>query len=306
MQGSLSYTVIASGITLTKTIVSFRVPEQTLGTNLDKLAHIIHGDVVPQATCHGSVGTSGELGKGGPLSVCTMPYLPGKSYLEVKSAYGDLSPVELEKQMAFNKHLARYFGRAWLNPQHVEPSQLEQQKGFVLEKLHVLEDHPGFGFLKPHIRELRSESGLATLYSPQTRQVINHMDLSQTNILSRAKIGPFGLDFKFLRLLNGNANHLGWTDFKDRKALLQCFWDEFWTVTGVSDEAEREDIRRIAVLGAKLDTILGYSFCCTLGGETLDEVSAHPASYLRYWLTPLSWDELVLGRLKKYQVFYYA
>ncbi|CAJ2504887.1 Uu.00g122810.m01.CDS01 [Anthostomella pinea] len=57
MQGACSYTVIAG----TDTIVSFRIPESPLGGRLDKLAHVIHGDVVPLATFHGVIDYSERI-----------------------------------------------------------------------------------------------------------------------------------------------------------------------------------------------------------------------------------------------------
>lgn len=101
MQGSLSYTVVAT----IETIVSFRVPEAKLGGEVDKLAHKIHGDLAPEATCHGTI--VGDSPDGQPLMVCTMPLLPGKSLLEIISAKAELDEAALKKQLTFVTHLAQ-------------------------------------------------------------------------------------------------------------------------------------------------------------------------------------------------------
>ena len=77
MQGSLSYTVIAT----TETIISYRVPEVKLGSELEDLAKIVHGDLVPKATFHGELGNDEDKSK--RLHIYTMPCIPGKSCMEV-------------------------------------------------------------------------------------------------------------------------------------------------------------------------------------------------------------------------------
>ncbi|KAI0477188.1 hypothetical protein GGR56DRAFT_636203 [Xylariaceae sp. FL0804] len=305
MQGSLSYTVIAT--VTTETIVSFRVPEQKLGGDIDKLARKIHGNVVPEATYHGDVGSTEEASTG-LLTVCTMPYLPGKSYLEVMSPWPDLDESQLKKQLNFNRHLARYFARAWLNPQPVSASKLQEQQDFVLKKLALLEQHSMFDYMKPLLARLRGKDGVAKLYSSTHPQVLNHKDLNPQNLLmdpedfsitglidwSRARIAPFGIDFYAVRRLNGNVNERGWTDYKARKALEAAFWDEFFATTLVKNSTEQKAIQATAEMAAKLSLILDYAFFTTLGGDPIDEVSPCPAEYLEWWLGADSWHDIIL------------
>lgn len=101
MQGSLSYTVIAT----TETIISFRVPESKLGNQTENLAKYIHGDLVPQAVYHGRLGDDKNEKKS--LLIYTMPYLRGKAYLEIQPFGPQLSDTALEKHVNFVRHLAR-------------------------------------------------------------------------------------------------------------------------------------------------------------------------------------------------------
>lgn len=101
MQGSLSYTVIAT----TETIISFRVPEAKLGNETESLAKYIHGDLVPQATYHGRLGDDKKDEKS--LLIYSMPYLQGKAYLEVHPFGPKLIDTALEKYVNYTRHLAR-------------------------------------------------------------------------------------------------------------------------------------------------------------------------------------------------------
>ena len=78
--GSMSYTVVCHGRPETQKdlIVSFREPEATLDEEVVKLAKKIHGDLVPESTCHGNV-----EGADPPLSIYSIPYLRGSSNIEV-------------------------------------------------------------------------------------------------------------------------------------------------------------------------------------------------------------------------------
>ncbi|KAK8091693.1 hypothetical protein PG997_002054 [Apiospora hydei] len=101
MQGSLSYTVVAT----TETIISFRVPEGKLSNEHESLAKYIHGDLVPQSVYHGKLGDEKDDKKN--LLIYTMPYLQGKSYLEVATFGPGLSDTVLEKHVNYIRHLAR-------------------------------------------------------------------------------------------------------------------------------------------------------------------------------------------------------
>ncbi|KAH9908493.1 hypothetical protein F4778DRAFT_717401 [Xylariomycetidae sp. FL2044] len=306
MQGSLSYTVVVDS----KTIVSFRIPESGLGEEMDKLGHKIHGDTAPAATNHGMIGNGADEK---PLHVCSMPYLPGKSYLEVASPWPQLSETATDKQLTFNTHLARYFARSWLHPQPVDEAQLQEKRDFVLQKLAKLKETPGLEYLKPHIEELESENGVSSLYSQKYPQTLNHGDLNQTNLLvddstraitgiidwSRATIGPFGLEYASVRRLNGNANERGWTDYTDRGRFEAHFWDEFWKATGIDSPEERANLKRSTILAGKLGVMLDFAFFRTLSGTVLDGVVPEPCDYLKGFLENPSWDQLVFWAEKK-------
>lgn len=108
--GSLSYTVVC---TRTKTdeqdhgeeiVVSFRQSESGLEKDIVELARMIHGNLVPQTTTHNGT----MSGSDPPLSIYTMPFLPGIACLEVLGYQADLDPDEEAKHVCFVTHLARY------------------------------------------------------------------------------------------------------------------------------------------------------------------------------------------------------
>ncbi|KAK7966836.1 uncharacterized protein PG986_001113 [Apiospora aurea] len=245
IQGSLSYTVIVA----TERIVSFRIPEQGLGGAVDKLAADIHGDIVPLATNHGMIGHDGTENGDQPLHIVSMPYLPGRTYLDVGPSSAVLDESTRKKQITLNVHLA----------------------------------------------------------SQQYPQAPAHDDLNQMNLLvdvdtfeiqgiidwSLANIAPFGWDYHNVRRLNGNANELGWTDYSDRSLLEKCFWDEFFTETGISDVKEQEQVQRDTIPAATLATIIHYCYCKDLGGTTIDTIHPEPPEYLDGWLGNAPWDHVV-------------
>lgn len=67
-----------------------------------KLAKEIHGDLVPQSTCHGDVEEADP-----PLSIYSIPYLRGSSCTEVLAFQVEMDPEEEAKHGVFVKHLAR-------------------------------------------------------------------------------------------------------------------------------------------------------------------------------------------------------
>lgn len=73
-----------------------------LDEEMVKLAKEIHGDLVPESTCHGNV-----EGADPPLSIYSMPYLRGSSCIEVLAFQVEMDPEEEAKHRVFVKHLAR-------------------------------------------------------------------------------------------------------------------------------------------------------------------------------------------------------
>lgn len=102
--GSMSYTVICSGCPEPQQdlVVSFREPGAILDQKMVKLAKEIHGNVVPESTCLGNV-----EGADPPLSIYSMPYLRGSSYIEVLAFQVEMDPGEEAKHRAFVQHLAQ-------------------------------------------------------------------------------------------------------------------------------------------------------------------------------------------------------
>jgi hypothetical protein len=107
--GSLSYTVVC---TRTQSqdqhqkesiILSFRQSPSRLDEEIVGLAQVIHGCLVPHGRNHGIMSGSDP-----PLSIYTMPLLPGVACLETLSYQADMSPDEEAKHICFVMHLARY------------------------------------------------------------------------------------------------------------------------------------------------------------------------------------------------------
>jgi hypothetical protein len=102
--GSMSYTVVCNRRPEPQQdlIVSFREPGAMLDEEMMKLAKKIHGDLVPNSAYHGNV-----EGADPPLSIYSMPYLRGSSYIEVLACQVEMDPDEEAKHVVFIKHLAR-------------------------------------------------------------------------------------------------------------------------------------------------------------------------------------------------------
>lgn len=73
-----------------------------LDDEMVKLAKEIHGDLVPESTCHGNV-----EGADPPLSIYSMPYLRGSSCIEVLAFQVEMDHDQEAKHRVFVKHLAR-------------------------------------------------------------------------------------------------------------------------------------------------------------------------------------------------------
>ncbi|KAI0484097.1 hypothetical protein GGR56DRAFT_612316 [Xylariaceae sp. FL0804] len=307
-QGSLSYTVIGT----TSVVISFRKDGSKLDAGMIKLAEEIHGKVAPGATYHGRIGES-EASEP-PLSVYTMPLLPGTSALNALAFSASMDEVEEAKHTRYVKDLAQYFARTWLHPQPVNLSALKTHEQIIRHKLGNLEESiASHDYLRETLAEV--DGNLHKLFDQDYPQVLTHGDLSLTNILlsednlsitgivdwSLASILPFGLELDTLRLTTGTMDMEGWFDFECRARLDVAFWNEFWCQIGISDEQKQKEIRTLAEMACKLGAILRYAFKRDTRGSSTDVVITHQAPYLPAWLGNKRWSDLVL-REKKAEV----
>ncbi|KAI1334199.1 hypothetical protein F5Y15DRAFT_429576 [Xylariaceae sp. FL0016] len=300
MQGSLSYTLLAS------TIISFRVPEAKLGSDVEKLARKIHGAVVPEATFRGKLEARNEENK--PLYIYTMPFLRGQTCLETTPFVPQLSEEQIAKHINYVQLLARFFARNWLNPQKVDAKELQLPRDDIKHKLTLLENDERFAYMDHAIKDRRGPRGIDLLFSEAYPQVLTHGDFSGTNILldgddhsitglidwSLAGIKPFGMELFALRSTSGNMNGNGYSDYTCRDITDGAFWDEFWKVTKVEDNKARETIKTHAELACKMGLILAYAFTKTLDGKALDVLDSRPTRFLYEWLKRPRWSDIVL------------
>lgn len=96
LQGMASYTVMAG-----EKVMQFREKGNELEDNMLALAVKTHPDVVASYAFHGLIGGSKEEKA---LSVYSMPKLPGRNYIFIRSSLAD----DLQLQLATVKSLARY------------------------------------------------------------------------------------------------------------------------------------------------------------------------------------------------------
>ncbi|KAI1329489.1 hypothetical protein F5Y16DRAFT_409178 [Xylariaceae sp. FL0255] len=302
MQGSLSYTVVAT------TILSFRIPEAKLGGDIENLAKQIHGDIVPEAVLKGKIGEEKDDKK--TLLVYAMPYLSGRSCLETLAYGPKLEQGALLKHTNYVTHLARYFARNWLNPQTVDEALLKKQQIDIFRKLEILDKNERFAYLQNTLAELRGPRGIPLLFSSSYPQVVTHGDLSGTNILldedtlsisgiidwSLVSVQPFGMEYWALRRTSGSMNGDGWSDYLCRDITDTAFWHEFWKTTGVENLQSREEIKRNTEMACKLGLIMQFAFTKTLDGKPLDTPAIRPARYLSEWLRYPSWSDCVLRK----------
>lgn len=102
--GSLSYTVVCKNCPGPRKdlIISFREPGGMLDDRMVELARKIHGELVPELTCHGNV-----EGADPPLTIYSMTYLRGSALVEVQSVEVDMSSDEESKHERLIRHLAQ-------------------------------------------------------------------------------------------------------------------------------------------------------------------------------------------------------
>lgn len=102
--GSLSYTVVCNDCPGPRKdlVVSFRELGGLLDDQMVGLAKKIHGDLVPDSTCHGDV-----EGADPPLYIYSMPYLRGSALVEAQSVEVEISGEEEARHEMLIRHLAR-------------------------------------------------------------------------------------------------------------------------------------------------------------------------------------------------------
>ncbi|KAF4439742.1 Mus38-like protein [Fusarium austroafricanum] len=272
--GSMSHTVICSGRPEPQDlIVSFREPGARLDEEMVTLAKEIHGDLVPVSTCHGNV-----EGADPPLSIYSMPYLRGSSYIEVLAFQVEIDPEEEAKHGVFVKHLARYFARCWSSSQPVD-LQFQAEKQEVIRKrlARLAEESPSTILSNSMLSKLIEI--LPSLFSQDYPQVLTHGDFSVTNILvdedkfeitgivdwSLATVMPFVMDLDILFLTTGFMTKDGWHDYA---------WEE-----------RRGRVQGLAEAAGQIGAILRLAFRRNADGSPSEEVvvSESRMKQLRAW-----------------------
>ncbi|KAJ5738749.1 hypothetical protein N7493_001904 [Penicillium malachiteum] len=292
--GSLSYTVLCTDCPSEPRdlIVSLREIGSTLDTGTTQLAKSIHGDLVPHASFHGEM-----LNSNPSLLVYTMPYLRGITCLEAFGSDLDMKLEEEAKHLCFVKDLARYFARCWSSPQPVDFQIQNGVQGEIQRRLMKVKS-AHFESVLPHATILELERILPVLFQQTYPQVLTHNDLSQTNILvnektfeitglvdwSLAKVLPFGMELETLILATGYMGNKEWHTYTCRQRLIDAFWAEFWTQCQIVDPIRQQEVRSIAMQGAKIASILHYAFKRNLDGT--------PSEALNTSDWPLRWLEV--------------
>ncbi|KAI5864082.1 kinase-like domain-containing protein [Durotheca rogersii] len=293
--GSMSYTVICSGRPGPQEdlIVSFREPAAMLDEETVRLAKEIHGDLVPESTCHGNV-----AGADPPLSIYSMPYLRGSSCIEVLAFQVEMDPDEEAKHGVFVKHLARYFARCWSSSRSVDgQTRAEKQEGIRKRLARLAEELPSS--ILPDSMLSKLIENLPSLFSQDYPQVLTHGDFSVTNILvdenkfeitgiidwSLAAVMPFGMDLDILFLTTGFMTRDGWHDYACKPLLQDTFWEEFWAVPGIEGEELRGRTQGLAEAAGQIGAILRLAFRRNADGSPSEEVlmSESRMKQLRAW-----------------------
>lgn len=96
--GSLSYTVIGNS-----SVISSRQEASRLDEDITKLARQIHGDLAPTGTYHGMI-SDAKLQV--PLSIYSMPLLPGSAILNVLGDSQEMDGDEEGNHTRFVRDLA--------------------------------------------------------------------------------------------------------------------------------------------------------------------------------------------------------
>ncbi|UNI20472.1 hypothetical protein JDV02_006553 [Purpureocillium takamizusanense] len=292
--GSMSYTVVCKGCPGPQDlVVSFREPGAALDEGIVKLAKEIHGDLVPESTCHGNL-----EGADPPLFIYSMPYLRGSPCIEVLSFEVEMDPGDEAKHRVFVKHLARYFARCWSSSRSVHRRPQANQQEEICKRLSRLAEEPLSSIL-PNATLPKLIEGLPSLFSRDYPQVLTHGDFSVTNILvdrdqfeitgivdwSLAAFKPFGMDLDILFLTTGFMTRDGWHDYACKARLQHTFWQEFWVVSGIEGDELRSRIRGLAEAAGRIGAILRLAFRRNDDGSPSEEVlrSESRMKQLRAW-----------------------
>ncbi|KAM0433323.1 hypothetical protein ACHAPT_004199 [Fusarium lateritium] len=266
-----------------------------LDEEMVKLAKEIHGDLVPESIYHGDV-----EGADPPLSIYSMPFLRGSSYIEVVDCRVEMHPDEEAKHGVFVKHLAQYFARCWSSPQPVDRQiQAEKQEGIRQRLAQLAEEAPSS--ILPNSTLTGLIEKLPSLFSQDYPQVLTHGDFSVTNILvdenefeitgivdwSLAAVMPFGMDLDMLFLATGFMTRDGWHDYACKPRLQDTFWEEFWAVSGTEGEERRGRVRGLAEAAGQIGAILRLAFRRNADGSPSEEVLVLESrvKQLRVWFS---------------------
>ncbi|KAB5558335.1 hypothetical protein GE09DRAFT_109119 [Coniochaeta sp. 2T2.1] len=294
--GSMSYTVVCSGCPGPQDlVVSFRQPCAVLDEGMVKLAKEIHGDLVPESTCHGKL-----EGADPPLFIYSMPYLRGSSCIEVLASRVEMDPGEEAKHEVFIKHLARYFARCWSSSRTVQRQPQENQREEIRKRLSQLAEEPLSSIL-PNSMLPRLINDLPSLFSQDYPHVLTHGDFSVTNILvdknqfeitgivdwSLPAFMPFGVDLDILFLTTGFMTRDGWHDYACKLKLQRTFWEEFWAVSGIQGGELRSRIQGLAEAAGQIGAILRLAFRRNADGSPSEEIllSESRMKQLRAWFS---------------------
>ncbi|KIL90690.1 hypothetical protein FAVG1_06425 [Fusarium avenaceum] len=279
--GSMSYTVVCRGRSEPEQdlVISFREQEAMLNEEIVKLAKEIHGDLVPESIYHGSM-----EGADPPLSIYSMPFLRGSPCIEVLAFQVEMDPEEEAKHCVFVKHLARYFARCWSRSLPFGDQIQAEKQERIRKRLAWLADASPSSPLSTSMLSKLVEN-LPLLFSQDYPQVLTHNDFSVTNILldenkfditgivdwSLATVMPFGMDLDILFLTTGFMTRDGWHDYACKTVLLDAFWKEFWTVSGIEEE-RRGRIQSLAEAAGRIGAILRLAFRRNADGSPSEEV----------------------------------
>jgi aminoglycoside phosphotransferase len=134
----------------------------------------------------------------------------------------------------------------------------------------------------------RLTEGLPALFDEDYPKVLTHGDFSVTNILidrdalditgivdwSLAAVRPFGMDLDILYMTTGfmTRDH-GWHDYTCKEKLLDAFWEEFWSASGIEGKDRRARVKDLAEAAGQIGAILRQAFRRNKDGSLSEEVS---------------------------------
>lgn len=90
---------------------------------------------------------------------------------------------------------------------------------------------------------------------------------------SLATVWPFGMDLDILYLTTGYMSRdEGWQDYSCKKKLLDAYWGEFWSVSGIEGDERRARVRELAEAAGQIGAILRSAFQRNPDGSPSEEV----------------------------------